>query len=279
MGAGVSTDHGGKEKDLTHDYKNNGGASNHHGNGDTVDRRKGEGDNERHKLLTRHGEHEDGVDDRGGRQWLRERSSPAKVRAKIRLLQLKQPEESGKGLKDTGFLFENLVFEGGGGKGLAHIGVVRVLEQSGLRKYVRRVAGTSAGGLLAGAFALGYSSEELIKLLTKMNLGDVIQDNSFGIVQDTVRTFFEYGWNAGKEAHSFIGDMVKRKSGDPDLSFLALYKRFNIELCVVASNLTRACPAYFHVKTTPYVPIRDALRATMSIPLFLKPWTGHTSEC
>ncbi|MBC8506715.1 MAG: patatin-like phospholipase family protein [Anaerolineales bacterium] len=53
----------------------------------------------------------------------------------------------------------NLALGGGGSKGNAHIGVLRVLEREGFR--VRAVAGTSAGGMAAAAYAAGCSPGEI----------------------------------------------------------------------------------------------------------------------
>lgn len=52
-----------------------------------------------------------------------------------------------------------LALGGGGAKGNAHIGVLRVLEREGFR--VRAIAGTSAGGLVAAVYAAGYSPDEI----------------------------------------------------------------------------------------------------------------------
>ena len=43
--------------------------------------------------------------------------------------------------------FRNLVFEGGGVKGIAYAGAVAVLEDKGILPGIRRVAGTSAGAI------------------------------------------------------------------------------------------------------------------------------------
>jgi len=51
------------------------------------------------------------------------------------------------------------IFEGGGAKGLAHVGALKACEE---RKIVfRGVAGTSAGAIIAGLIAVGYTAEEL----------------------------------------------------------------------------------------------------------------------
>ncbi|KTC78877.1 cyclic nucleotide-binding and patatin-like phospholipase domain-containing protein [Legionella cherrii] len=57
----------------------------------------------------------------------------------------------------------SLVLSGGGARGLAHIGVYRLLEERGIP--VDYIAGTSMGAMLAAVFAMGYSSAELLKLV------------------------------------------------------------------------------------------------------------------
>lgn len=52
-----------------------------------------------------------------------------------------------------------LALGGGGAKGFAHVGVLQVLEREGFK--VRAIAGTSAGGMAASAYAAGYTGDEL----------------------------------------------------------------------------------------------------------------------
>ncbi len=61
----------------------------------------------------------------------------------------------------------SLALGGGGSRGHAHIGVLRCLEQAGF--HVRAVAGTSAGGIVATAYAAGYTPDELEAIFSKID--------------------------------------------------------------------------------------------------------------
>jgi NTE family protein len=60
----------------------------------------------------------------------------------------------------------SLALGGGGVKGIAHIGVIRCLEQSGLR--IRAVAGTSAGAIIGALYAAGSDPDRIQALLGKI---------------------------------------------------------------------------------------------------------------
>jgi NTE family protein len=60
-----------------------------------------------------------------------------------------------------------LALGGGGARGHAHIGVLRVLEAEGYR--IRAIAGTSAGGLVAVFYAAGFTPQEIEKLFSEVD--------------------------------------------------------------------------------------------------------------
>ncbi len=64
-----------------------------------------------------------------------------------------------------------LALSGGGVKGFAHIGVLRVLEQEGFQ--VRGIAGSSAGGLVGALYAAGYSPDEMEIRLKQIDQGNL----------------------------------------------------------------------------------------------------------
>lgn len=65
-----------------------------------------------------------------------------------------------------------LVLSGGGARGFAHIGVLRVLERAGAKFDV--VAGTSMGAILGSLYASGLSADELYELATATDWTDVV---------------------------------------------------------------------------------------------------------
>ena len=55
------------------------------------------------------------------------------------------------------------IFEGGGVKGIAHIGALRALEERGF--FCKKASGTSVGAIIASLVVAGYSSIELTNIL------------------------------------------------------------------------------------------------------------------
>jgi len=69
-----------------------------------------------------------------------------------------------------------LVLGGGGALGLAHIGVLRVLEEQKIP--IDYIAGTSMGAIIAGMYASGMSPDEIEQSFLNLNWWDVLKDRS-----------------------------------------------------------------------------------------------------
>ncbi|MCF0164227.1 MAG: patatin-like phospholipase family protein [Bacteroidales bacterium] len=67
-----------------------------------------------------------------------------------------------------------LVLSGGGAKGSAHIGVIRMIEEIGIP--IDYVAGTSMGSIIGGLFALGYTSAEMDAIISEMDWPKYMKD-------------------------------------------------------------------------------------------------------
>lgn len=78
-----------------------------------------------------------------------------------------------------------LVLSGGGAKGLAHIGALKVIEESGVR--IDYIGGTSMGAIIGALYASGYSAKQLDSIFKETNFSTLIQDD----IPRSSKTFYE----------------------------------------------------------------------------------------
>lgn len=78
-----------------------------------------------------------------------------------------------------------LVLSGGGAKGLAHIGALKVIEEAGVK--IDFIGGTSMGAIVGALYASGYSARELDSIFRKTDFTNLIQDN----LPRDAKTFYE----------------------------------------------------------------------------------------
>ena len=87
-----------------------------------------------------------------------------------------------------------VVLSGGGAKGMAHIGVLKVLEQAGIP--VDIVTGTSMGSIIGGLYAIGYNANALDSMVRVQDWSYVITDKedpaggSIGYSNRTKKPYF-----------------------------------------------------------------------------------------
>jgi len=67
-----------------------------------------------------------------------------------------------------------LVLSGGGAKGLAHIGALKVIDSLGIR--VDYVAGTSMGAIIGSLYSSGYSGKQIDSIFKRVNFDDILTD-------------------------------------------------------------------------------------------------------
>ena len=170
-----------------------------------------------------------------------------------------------------------VVLSGGGAKGMAHIGVLKVLEKAGIP--VDIVTGTSMGSIIGGLYAIGYNSHSLDSMvrvqdwsyvitdkedLRNQSLGDRKKQNTYAITT---------GLTIGKKDMN-AGGIIKGKN---------LAELFN-QLCVGFTDsldFTRDLPIPFACVATDIITndevdfhsgrLPQAMRASMAIPAAFSP--------
>jgi NTE family protein len=164
----------------------------------------------------------------------------------------------------------NLVFKGGGVLGIAYAGAIEVLEQQGVLQNIQRVAGTSAGAITAALVSLRYTSAEITNIVNQTDFKSFEDGN---ILVDALHTLNTYGFYKGDAFLNWMKTQIKNKGIDPNATFSDFANKGCRELHVFATDLNMQGLKEFSAETTPNVIVAEAVRASMSIPLFFEAWT------
>jgi NTE family protein len=177
--------------------------------------------------------------------------------------------------------YADLVFEGGGVKGIGLAGAYAELTERGFKP--KCVAGTSAGAITAALVAAGYSSAELDEILLKLPFADFkdtdlpdrlgLPGQAFGVLRDKgiYEGEFLRGWISGlldAKGVTRFGDIADEKAEEP---------RQRHSLKVIASDVTHRRMLVLpddarHLGIEPdELEIGYAVRMSMSIPIFFEP--------
>ena len=118
-----------------------------------------------------------------------------------------------------------LVLSGGGAKGFAHIGVLKVLEQAGVK--IDYIGGTSMGAVVGGLYASGYSATQIDSIFRTINFDNLLQD----FIPRTSKNFYE---KRNDDLYAFVLPFYKLKIGIPEALSKGMYN-FNLLSAVTRS--------------------------------------------
>ena len=170
-----------------------------------------------------------------------------------------------------------VVLSGGGAKGMAHIGVLKVLEKAGIP--VDIITGTSMGSIIGGLYAIGYNANSLDSMVRVQDWSYVITDRedlsrqSLSDREKQNTYVFTTGITIGKRDMS-AGGLIKGKNlaelfqklctGYNDS--LDFTRDLRIPFACVATNIIDNSEVDFHSGRLP-----QAMRASMAIPAAFSP--------
>ncbi|TFG97337.1 MAG: hypothetical protein E4H13_11105 [Calditrichales bacterium] len=168
-----------------------------------------------------------------------------------------------------------LVLSGGGAKGLAHIGILKLLDS--LLIPVDYIAGTSMGGIVGGLYAIGYSGIEIEELARSTSWPELFSDTppreylSFQQKQNDSRYQIVFGLNGFTPVppSGFIyGQTISLKFSALTLSaeYIKNFDDFFIPFRCVAADLISGKEVVLKQGS-----LSKAMRATMSIPTIFSP--------
>ena len=178
-----------------------------------------------------------------------------------------------------------LVLSGGGAKGISHIGIIKALEENNIP--IDYITGTSMGAIVGGMYAMGFSTDEMIK---------VIKSNDFKLWSTgEIESDYKYYYRNADPKPSFVEIPLKAKGID-SIDFRSIFLPTNIvptrqmnfafvQLCAQANAVAggdfdklfvpfRCVASDIYNKEAVifrYGVLGDAIRASMSYPFMFKP--------
>ena len=174
-----------------------------------------------------------------------------------------------------------LVLSGGGAKGLAHIGVIRVLEENNIP--IDYIAGTSIGAIVGGLYAAGYTTDQMEELFKS----DDFYFWSTGKIQKEYRYYFKQP----ELDPSWIELRVAKKEDKvkllPPTNFIP-EEQMNFAFMELIASTNAACNSNFDSLMIPFLCVAtdinsgnpivlrkgdlgEAIRASMTVPFYFKP--------
>lgn len=179
-----------------------------------------------------------------------------------------------------------LVLSGGGAKGAAHIGVLKYIEETGIP--IDYIAGTSMGSIIGGLYALGYSSDDILNIISDVDWDTLISNKvsrrkiSYSSKTETRTQIVNIPFSVGTDQQELQKRSFKNSlptgivSGDNLINmFNSLsvgysddvdFKDLPIPFLCIATNMLNG-----EAKVLDKGVVSKALRASMAIPILFDP--------
>ena len=194
--------------------------------------------------------------------------------------------------------YKNLVFEGGGILGIAYLGALDYLNELGILPDIEQVAGSSSGAIASclicfnlpfietKKMASSFDYKKMIekKMIPLRNTNDDFKKNFekiFGDINSIYRLTNNYGWYSSNYFYDWIKKVIasqfNQSKKKPPYTFedfnnddLHINNRSFKELFITGTDISHKKSVIFSYETTPKMEVAQALRISMSIPLYFE---------
>lgn len=174
-----------------------------------------------------------------------------------------------------------LVLSGGGAKGLAHIAVIRVLEENNIP--IDYIAGTSIGAIIGGMYAAGYSPDQMEELFRS--------DDFYFWSTGKIQKEFKYYFKEPEQDPAWIELRIKKQNEKLKLlppTNIIPEEQMDFAFMELMASTNAACKYNFDSLMVPFFCIAadinsgkpvilkkgdlgEAIRASMTVPFYFKP--------
>jgi len=172
------------------------------------------------------------------------------------------------------------VFEGGGMRGIGIVGAINCMENQGCE--FQRVAGSSAGAVIAALIAAGYSAHQIRKMLVEISFLKFMDKDKLQrlpILGKPLGIIKEKSLYSGDYLQCFMDNLLKHKGIS---KFKDVYVNGEYKLKIIASDITNKKSLVIPDDLPNYgidpmeFSISKAVRMSSSIPFYFKPVQLHT---
>ena len=147
------------------------------------------------------------------------------------------------------FPYRNLIFKGGGVRGIAYMGALEEMEEMGILRNIERVAGSSAGAIAATLVSFRLSMRETMVLFNDLDLSHIPQKlmlETKGKILTLAnpgsykRLFEKYGWYSSEYFYEWISQVIAGKCDDNPRATFKDFSRMVIETCILQLQISLA---------------------------------------
>ena len=173
--------------------------------------------------------------------------------------------------------FKNLVFGGGGFKGLSYVGAINALRDVlgvdyGARTHaLENVCGVSIGAFFGLLITLGYTSSEISVVCQCLEPEKVFELNPFNLMSTC-------SLDDGSKLKEIIIKILERKGFSKNTTMEMLKRATNINFHVVATNISTMSIEHITTETHKDFTVLEAMMSTMALPLMFPPRTNNPQK-
>ena len=162
---------------------------------------------------------------------------------------------------------KNLVIEGGGIKGVAFVGAIKALEEKDILAGINNFIGSSAGSFIAAFLAIRMPYKDIKNAINGLDYTQIKDGHIFAILYNFIKNF---GLYLGDYLITYTAGILQKYTGNGNITFKEVYDKYGNTLVITGTNISKGLVEYFSYKNYPDMPIKTAMRISMSIPYFFE---------
>jgi NTE family protein len=166
---------------------------------------------------------------------------------------------------------KNLVIGGGGNLVYAYVGVIEQMFNDDDLIQIENCVGTSAGAIIAMIISSNATIDYIKKIIIQFDMKKIADHSPWAII-NIYNILNYFGYNKGDIALQWIENILEELTGDKNITFAEHYNKFKKNLVITGCNISRNTYRYFNRLTDPDMKVSNAVRISMSVPIFFKPF-------